>query len=105
MVKASHIVGGELTYTFLSFNSDQSKIDYRITMNLYRDPEGIPFPRQVDFGVFLQDDTGSWSSYKVAQNVPISELNFIPTTADPCKTSFYSDNKLEGAIYTLISKA
>ena len=100
MVKASHIVGGELTYAFLSYNIDRSEVNYRVTMNLYRDPAGIPFPNQVDFGIFLQDDSGSWSSYNVTQNVPITELELIPPDADPCKTSIFSDRELEVGIYS-----
>jgi gliding motility-associated-like protein len=100
VAKASHIVGGELTYTFLSYSSNQSEVNYRITMNLYRDLDGISFPNQVDFGVFIQEDSGAWSSYTVAGNIPIAALNFIPPEADPCKTSSFSDKELEGATYS-----
>lgn len=97
---ASHIVGGELTYSFLSYNSTQTEVSYQVTMNLYRDPLGIDFPVQVDFGIFIEDELGLWSSYKVAERVPISSLDIIVPQTDPCKTSFLSDNELQAATYS-----
>lgn len=44
--QASHIMGGEVTYRWLSGN------DYLVSLNLYRDCSGIPAPTTGDIAVF-----------------------------------------------------
>jgi len=97
---SSHIVGGDVTYKFLSYNTAQTEVTYNVSLNLYRDPNGIDFSPEIDFGVFIQDDAGTWSSYKVVENVFISVPYTITPETDPCKTSFLTDNQLIGARYT-----
>ena len=38
-LSATHIVGGDVTYRFVSFNQDSTEVTYDITFNMYRDTE------------------------------------------------------------------
>ena len=73
-LNASHIVGGEITYKFLGYNADQTKADLEFTLTLYRDPTGIPYDIQANFGVFVEETWGAWRSFDVIKNVPISPI-------------------------------
>ena len=100
-IRASHIVGGVLTYELVSTNSTTNQNNYRFTLNLYRDPLGIDFPTQVDFGIYIHDNSGSWSSHDAAQRIPLASSELIPPITDQCKTSFLLDNQLEQGTYSV----
>lgn len=84
--KAAHIVGGDVTYQFVSFNSDTTQVTFRIVFTMYRDQfsGGAPFDNNATFGVFRQDATGNWTVYRVLENVPNGAVRSIPRVDDPC---------------------
>lgn len=84
-VKAAHIVGGDVYYTFVRFNSDSSRVTYRIDINMYRDKfsDGAPFDAGAKFGIFRQNLNGTWSYFdeRPLNPGPVSD---VPATDDPC---------------------
>lgn len=99
-IKASHIVGGDLTYTFLSFNSDQTEATFQIRMTLYRDPLGIELDNFAYFGIFRETGPDQWESYLVQESVPRDTIIEFNPFDDPCKTRYLNEERLEYAEYT-----
>jgi len=96
---ASHIVGGELSYEFVSYNQDKTIVNYDVTLNLYRDPKGIAYDQFADFGIFVQESSGAWKSYDVILDVPISNQEEIARDSDPCKLRSLNEERLQSASY------
>ena len=101
-LSASHIVGGEITYKFLGYNSDQTTADLEVTLTLYRDPQGIAYDLQANFGVFVEEPWGAWRSYEVVTAVPISPIEEVVADNDPCKTRFLNEARIQRAHYTFV---
>lgn len=101
-LKASHILGGEINYSFLGYNADETIADIEVTLTLYRDPQGIPYDLMANFGVFVEEPWGAWRSYTVVRNVPISPIEEVTTQVDPCKTRFLTDARMQRAQYRFI---
>ena len=97
---ASHIVGGEIIYTYLSHSADSTSIQYHITLNLYRDPEGINYDQQASFGIYRQNASGQWDVHDVVRDVPIGPVIEIDPHTDPCRTLFINSTKLESTTYS-----
>ncbi|MBW8051788.1 MAG: T9SS type B sorting domain-containing protein [Cytophagales bacterium] len=55
-VKASHIMGGEMTYEYIGFNSITGMEQYRICVFFYRDDRGINCPGSVPIRIYEDDD-------------------------------------------------
>lgn len=96
----SHIIGGDITYTFLSFNQDKTEATYEVNLSLFRDPTGVPFDDYAGFGVFRQRANGSWESYTVVPRVLIDEIYEYNPLGDACKTRFLTEEGLEYTNYT-----
>ncbi len=99
-VRASHIVGGEISYRFIEYNTDQTIVTYEVTMKLYRDPVGIDYDAYASFGVFEQETWGAWKSYKAIRNVPLGIVAEVPPDNDPCKDRDLNQERLEVGTYT-----
>ena len=98
---SSHIVGGEITYEFLNYNSDQTEVTYQVTLFLYRDPSSpTAYETVTDFGVYVDDSSGIWRPYKVISEVPRGEITEITRGSDPCKTRIYTETSLQSTTYT-----
>lgn len=96
---ASHIVGGELSYSFVSYNQDRTIVNYQVTLKLYRDPKGIDYDNFADFGIFVEESSGQWKSYDVILDIPIGKQEEIPRDTDPCKLRSLNEERLQSAIY------
>ncbi len=96
----SHLVGGEMSYQFLSYNQDRTVVNYEVTLKLYRDPKGIAYDDFADFGVFVQKSSGVWSSYQVVREVPISAVQEVSRGSDPCRLRSLNEERLQTANYT-----
>lgn len=96
----SHIIGGDISYTFLNYNQDRTEVTYEVTMVLYRDPTGVDFDDFAGFGVFKQTLTGSWEPYTVVRQVWRDEILEYNPLGDACKTRFLSEDRLEYTSYT-----
>ncbi len=53
---ASHIMGGELCYTFLGYNPSNGYLRYQIQACMYRDPGGIDCPDAFDLTIEVRED-------------------------------------------------
>ena len=98
-MRASHIVGGEMSYRFIEHDASATFAVLEVTLTLYRDPEGIPYDLFADFGIFVQEPWGAWKSYDVVVDAPISPVQEIQDDSDPCKTRQLSQARLEVATY------
>lgn len=85
-LSATHIVGGDVTYEFVRFNSDSSIVTFLITFNMYRDTYsgGAQFNNNAGFGVFRQNFDQSWEHVetKVSDHGPITDIQYED---DPCR--------------------
>lgn len=83
---AAHIVGGDVTYTFLRFNADTSRVTFRINFTMYRDQfsGGAPFDNNATFGIFRQNVNGSWEWYGERRGINNGPVEPIPRVDDPC---------------------
>ena len=85
-LNAAHIVGGDVTYRFVSFDADSSHVTFDITFTLYRDQfsGGAPFDNNATFGIFRQQNDGIWRFYNQRRNISNGIVEPIPKTDDPC---------------------
>jgi len=97
---ASHIVGGDVTYTFLKHNASKSEATYEVTFTIYRDQKGIAYEPIATFGVYRQTLNGDWITETVIENVPLKESQPFSATNDPCSMQMTSDIRVEYGIYT-----
>ena len=97
---SSHIVGGEIAYDYLRHNAAGTEVEYEVTLTMYRDPDGKEYNLFANFGVFEQDASGSWRTYKVVRGIPIGPITEVSTNDDPCKQRSLTDERLQSATYT-----
>ncbi len=86
---AKHIIGGEITYKFLSFNVDSSQVTYKITVHIYRDcfGGGAPFDRSFDFGLYRYNNQFKiWEYFDVSgiHNVRLQNIEKLVPRLDSC---------------------
>lgn len=96
---SSHIVGGEVTYTFKGFKDNNTVSTFAIELTMYRDPGGIDFEQVADFGVYKENPDGSWSKHLIVPNVPIGPILEISANADPCKQELLSTDIVQTTTY------
>lgn len=92
-LSAAHIVGGETTYRFLGHNADTTLVNFEVNFTLFRTSiaGGAEFDNasEVQFGIYGQDASGSWTLYDVVRNIsptnikPLQNTNFFCLTNDP----------------------
>jgi len=85
--KANHIVGGDVTYSFVSFNSDSTVVTLEITFTMYRDTESqnaAGFDRPAEFGVYRELSPGNWRWVNTVFERP-SDPEQIEYVDDPCR--------------------
>jgi PKD repeat protein len=87
---ASHIVGGDMTYKFVSRNPATQMITYKITLHVYRDlfaVSGNGIPTQLDanaaIGVYQQLPNGSFRTVTTFSTPLRSKVN-LPRPVIPC---------------------
>jgi len=97
---SSHIVGGEIAYDYVRHNAAGTEVEYEVTLTMYRDPDGKEYNLFANFGVFEQEASGSWKTYKVVREIPIGPINEVNANDDPCKLRSLSDERLQSATYT-----
>jgi gliding motility-associated-like protein len=95
ILRGTHIVGGEITYKFVSRNG--SAINYHFTMKLYRDiyPKSqlnaTPFDDPAFIGIYIKNANGTYSMYGNNGNRRRIDANFnsdarVATPTFPCLT-------------------
>ncbi len=96
---ASHIVGGEVSYRFVSHNVDKTEATYQVVFTLYRDIDGIEFEEATNFGIYLQNADGSWTNYDVITEVYLESQDEFLAPSDPCQKQRLSEEKVESGTY------
>lgn len=63
-MQGSHLVGGDVSYEFVSSDQANNQVTFRIRFNMYRDnlQLGGPFDSDAEFGIYQQQSDGSWDS-------------------------------------------
>ena len=88
-LEAKHIIGGEITYKFIRFNSDTTEVTYLINVSIYRDcfGGGAQFDRSFDFGLYtLDQSTKKWRFFDVSgiHNVQLKNVEKLEPRLDSC---------------------
>ncbi|MBT8231397.1 MAG: PKD domain-containing protein, partial [Bacteroidia bacterium] len=83
--QAAHIVGGDASYTFISFNADSTRVTYLLEFNMYRDQfsGGAQFDAPAAFGIYQENAGGTWFwiDEMTANPGPVGN---IPLIDNPC---------------------
>lgn len=84
-LQATHIVGGDVTYEFVSFNANNTVATFNITFNMYRDTEtgGANFDANPYFGVYRETSPDNWIYIERKRDQPSSSQQ-IEFEDDPC---------------------
>jgi len=82
---ARHIVGGDVTYEFVSFNQSRTEVTFKVIFNMYRDQFaiGAPYDPGAEFAAYQQQADGSWAFYDSFVADP-QGAQFIEIVDDPC---------------------
>ena len=102
-VDAAHIVGGDMTYRFLSFNADSSEVTYEILVTMYRDVGGggadFDSPPNTAFGVWRELAQGGWVLQENIQGIDFIGRRDVPPNDDPCVEEPVDEVIVEQASY------
>jgi gliding motility-associated-like protein len=87
---ASHIVGGEMTYKFLSRNPTTQMITYRITLHVYHDLYSLnqqgtntPLDQNAQIAIYLQRPNNTFNRLKLFTK-PLLSTTDLPRPVIPC---------------------
>ncbi len=82
---ASHIVGGDVSYTFVSFSNNNTEVTFRVRFNMYLDnfASGAEFEEQAEFGVYQRQADGSWIFFDSRIADPLN-ASVIVQDDNPC---------------------
>ncbi len=88
-VQGAHIVGGEVYYTFVSFNADTTEVTFRIEIPMYRDAfsGGAQFDRPPDgamFGIYRQRTPLDWFFIDRVGPIDHGPVSDVVQADDPC---------------------
>ena len=87
-LNAAHIVGGDMTYRFITFNMDTTQVTYEIVVTLYRDSRsmGAQFDDATTtaFGVWRELPQGGWTLYRDIRGINPLNIRDVPPNDDPC---------------------
>lgn len=95
-VNASHLIGGHIGYEFLSYNNDESKVTFQVTVTAYYDCTspfwGTGFPEAVlPIRVYEGSYTDSEISFIRTLGLPLADSTRItPNTPENCSFGFNS---------------
>ncbi len=83
VTQAKHIVGGDVTYEFVSRQGDQ--VTFEVLFTMYRDSQGggAQFDNQGRFGLF-RGNGNSWSHVRTYIENPMDISNINIDTGNPC---------------------
>ncbi len=89
---ASHLVGGDGTYSFVRFNPDSTQVTFNFVFTLYKDSNfGAPLNPREEFGIFRQMPDGSWEHVDTRDFDRVGGVQEIPAIDEPCRTEPPSD--------------
>lgn len=95
----THIVGGDVTYECLGFNSDTTEVTIRVKFTMYRDlfSGGANFDNNARFGVWSGSGS-NWTHFRTVNNLNFSDREEISVNDDPC-VDVPSNVGVEKAVY------
>ncbi len=98
---AAHIVGGDVRYECLGYNSDTTSVRLRIILTIYRDAftTGANFDANARLGVFR--GSGNFWNYYDEASLPFEGSSDVPIEDDPC-VEIPSGIGVESATYTYV---
>lgn len=97
-LSARHIVGGDVSYEFVSFSQNNTKVTFRVVFNIYRDRiTNTPYDPDAVFGIYQKQSNGDWAFYDTAIADP-QNIDTISYVDDPCLEE-RSDVGVESAFY------
>ncbi len=101
-ITARHIVGGDVSYQFVNFSQNNTKVTFRVIFNMYRDrfATGVPYDPGAEFGIYQKQNDGSWAYYDMAIADP-QNIDTIAYVDDPCLEE-RSDVGVESAFYEIL---
>ncbi|MFZ1751968.1 MAG: PKD domain-containing protein, partial [Saprospiraceae bacterium] len=83
--KSLHIIGGDVVYKCISFDSVRREVRYEIKFTMYRDSKsgGANFDPLANFGIYR--GTSSWTFVRTIANVQVQNIKEIDiATNNPC---------------------
>ncbi len=85
-LQAAHIVGGDVTYSFVRFNGDTTRVVFLVEFTMYRDrfTGGADFDSPARFGVYLRNLANGWDYVQTVENINFVDREVIPIPDDPC---------------------
>ena len=92
---ASHIVGGEIEYTFVKNNATQDSAFYHGKLLLYRDPSGVNFDGMIEIGIFENSNGSNWISNSIIGKIELSNSYVVNTSEYRCDYIFQSHFEVE----------
>ncbi len=87
-LRANHVVGGDMTYTFLAYNADSTQVTYLISMYLYRDEfarDAAPFDDPAEIGIYYRPLGGDWDHLDELRE-RIDQEGDVVKVDEPCRT-------------------
>jgi len=80
-----HVVGGDVTYEFVSFSQNNTKVTFKVIFNMYRDQFQTltPYDEPGIFGAYQEQADGSWEFFDSLEAFP-QNIQVIEVFDDPC---------------------
>lgn len=83
---ASHLIGGDASYTFITYNSDSSEVTYLVRYDLYKDTyNGANLGASIPLGVYKRDGNGGWEFVREWTASGNGSPTDIPGKDEPCR--------------------
>lgn len=99
---ATHLMGGSINYTYLSFNAGTQTATYSVTVKLYRYGTGNPIPTQlpgsVDIGAYIESTSANKVRFSITTLPLISADSISLPAASTC--AFNPNQHVDEGIYT-----
>lgn len=83
-VYASHIMGGEMVYTYIGFNTTTNKHQYNVCLRMYRDGTGISLPGSVNINAYINDGIYAAADFSFVINKSNGTEFVEPPGLAPC---------------------
>ena len=98
---ASHIMGGEFTYTFIGSVPQQQKKVYKISLNYYRNCDTSAAQFQTYFDLYICYDSSNTNYKRLYAQISLDKINTQPVTLPVLDTTCYYNNNwcVEKAYY------
>lgn len=90
--QATHIMGGEFTYTFIGSVPQQQKKVYKISLNYYRNCDTSAAQFQTYFDLYICYDSSNTNYKRLYAQISLDKINTQPVTPPVLDTTCYYNN-------------